>query len=267
MQSARASMVETPLFSGGYHRNFGSNRTNRSHFKPGTPYRLRTTGLLTGRSRYTVSKRKRGYLRTGGYYGFPTGGELKFIDAFLGATNCVTGGTVFGIMPAIAIGTGENDRIGRQIMIRRFHLRFLIKLQDTTNPLNTTNTVRCLFVMDRQVNGATPAVSDILNISDWQSFNNLANSHRFRILSDKLYTINCTAGGYTGTSDIGFAKSMHGSISLPKMAQCPIEYSANTGVISEIRSCGFWFLVIAEKSISTTIEWASRWRFSDALHR
>ena len=78
-------------------------------------------------------------------------------------------------------------------------------------------TVRCLFVMDRQVNGATPAVSDILNISDWQSFNNLANSHRFRILSDKLYTINCTAGGYTGTSDIGFAKSMHGSISLPKM--------------------------------------------------
>ena len=50
--------------------------------------------------------------------------------------------------------------------------------------------MRVMLYHDKQANGATAAVLDILESADYQSFNNLVNSGRFRILMDRTYAMN-----------------------------------------------------------------------------
>ena len=117
-----------------------------------------------------------------------------------------------------------------------------------------------IVFIDRQANGTAATVTDILETQQYNSFNNLANSSRFRILYDKRHdmsymnTTNASNDDVDGTSISG---SFFANVNLP------IEFSSTTGVIGEIRSNNIGLLLISQ-SEQGYLEGRVRVRFSDA---
>lgn len=194
-----------------------------------------------------------GFTRTGGFFGrFGRGGELKFLDQDIDDAAIATGGTVFlngsteASLLRIPEGNGESERIGRKVTVRSINWRFDITLPElvaqATPPAG--DTVRVILYLDKQANGAAAATTDILETNDYQSFNNLANSKRFRTLMDRTYAINWDVGiGITASSDY---QSKRISDTFFKKVNIPIEYdnTATTGALATIRSNNINMLIL-----------------------
>ncbi len=89
----------------------------------------------------------------------------------------------------------------------------------------------------------------ILDVSDFQSFNNLANSGRYRTLMDRTYDIQRTAAEGNGTTyqygEVMISDSFYSKCNIP------LEYSAGVGVIGELRSSNIGVLLISKSGLST----------------
>ncbi len=223
------------------------------------------------RSRYLGGRRKgrygvhRGYTRTSGYYGRFAGpsGELKFHDINIDDAVIAANGTIAeDSCVGIAQGTTESERIGRRASIRSINWRFSIALllqANTATPL--TDTVRVILYLDKQCNGATAAVTDILEDDDYQSFNNLANKSRFRTLMDRTYSFEPpAASGADATAEWGPLKIDE---TFYKQCNIPIEWDSTTGAITEVRSNNIGVLLLSSSGVCT-FNSAMRLRFSDS---
>ncbi len=203
-------------------------------------------------------------MRISGYYGrynVPVikRGEFKFHDVAMDDANISTTGTILqDSVNLIAQGTTESTRIGRKCNIRNIHWRYTIQ-KDAESVLGGDDVVRVILYLDKQANGAAAAVLDILETADYQSFYNLANSNRFRILMDKTWDMNAHAGGGNGTAVDSFAFSR--STQFRKNCNIPIEFSSTTGALTEIRSNNIGVLTISERA-STNFESNMRLRFT-----
>lgn len=205
----------------------------------------------------------RGTARTSGYYGrfAPLGTELKFYDQGAGPTTASSSGTIASSsLVTVASGTGESQRVGRKITLASIHLRVVASLNATTTASNTDDGLRVIVYWDKQCNGATATVTDILETADYLSFNNLSNKNRFSILADKMVDVSATAGAYNGSlnqfATHAVTKSMH------LRCRLPIEFSSTTGAISEIRSNNIGLLVISDNG-QIQYRYQSRVRFGD----
>lgn len=197
-----------------------------------------------------------GRTRTTGYYGRYTGRsqELKFFDKTHIIDLTDLGGTVKNDIMEISAGTGENQRIGRKLTLRHLNMRYTIK-----NEGSTMNTVRVIVILDKQCNGTGITVPDFLQTEDYQSFNNLANSNRFKTLHDRMHTVPSqgvsTAIGKL--SDELYIKDLN----------VPVEYSGTTGGLTEIKSANISMLVIPDKAstnLSLRFNSTTRLRYSDS---
>ncbi len=190
-------------------------------------------------------------------------GELKFHDLDIDDSVIAAGGNIAeDSVLTIAQGTSESQRIGRKLILKSIGWRFFITLISTSVPADTSDVVRVILYLDKQANGATAAVTDILETSDFQSFNNLANKSRFRTLMDRTFALSATAGSFDGTNDqFGEFKV---SNTFFKNVNIPIEYdnSLTTGVITTMRSNNIGVLLLSQ---SGTSQFGSkmRLRFSD----
>jgi len=119
-----------------------------------------------------------------------------------------------------------------------------------------------MVVLDKQCNGAAPNVDDILETTDWQSFNNLANKNRFRTLYDKTFVLNPLSASGDGTAnDFG---EYDRAFTFFKKCSIPIEFDSTTGAITEIKSNNLVILAISDTSNTvTTMNSKIRLRFSD----
>ncbi len=187
--------------------------------------------------------------------------ELKFHDVDLDDATISAGGTITNSINLIAQGVTEVDRIGRKCTIRKINWRFTLDLPNTAAVGNTADSVRVLMYLDKQANGATATVTDILESANFHSFNNLANKSRFRTLMDRTYTLESMAGAGNGTSD-SFSKA-HIDDSFYKDVNIPLEFSAGAGVIGEVRSNNIGVLLISLGGVSG-FDSKIRLRFSDA---
>ncbi len=176
--------------------------------------------------------------------GFFASTELKFHDQDVNDPGVAGSGTIFTNASAeasllrIPEGNGASARIGRKITVRQINWRFEIKLAEAdgvANPANDT-TVRVLLYLDKQANGAAAAVTDIVVASNFQSFNNLSNSKRFRTLMDRTYNLNRPSGGGNGTTSDW--AGLRVSDTFFKKVNIPIEYNstATDGSLATIRS-------------------------------
>lgn len=189
-------------------------------------------------------------------------GELKFHDLDIDSTNPVpTAGEITeDSCLGIAQGTGESDRIGRKILVRAINWKFNVTLNATNDSATGFGSIRVILYQDKQTNGATATVTDILESADWQSFNNLSNAGRFIKLMDKTYSLNSTAASGQTASD---ASSGHvRSYTFYKKCILPIEYSAGTGAITELRSNNIGVLAISQAA-RCRLQGKMRIRFSD----
>lgn len=137
----------------------------------------------------------------------------------------------------------------------------LTEANDVVNPENP-DVVRLILYIDKQANGAAvSAVTDILETASWNSFRNLANQQRFQILSDRKFVMNYTNMASDAAGQFSTA-SVYKQIDKYWKVNAPIEFSATTGAIGEIRSNNIGVLAISATGRTQLLS-KVRLRFSD----
>ncbi len=204
--------------------------------------------------------------RVGGYYGrYSVGGrgELKFHDVDLDDAVIAGGGGVTDSINKIAQGVTESQRIGRKCTIKSINWKYRIAIPeiDAAASAEVADGVRVIMYIDKQCNGATAAVTDLLETASVHSFRNLANSGRFVFLLDKLYVMNYTTLASDGAGVVSSAEVTR-EYSFYKKCNLPIEFNSTTGVIAEIRSNNIGVLLIARNGDAGFLS-KIRLRFSD----
>ncbi len=252
-----------------YYRR-GSNRSRyrtqkRSKYRRKRMYAKQIYRRSTARfrrKRGRIYGRQRGRMRISGYYGRYNKGrtsELKFHDiATVDAVIASAASILIDSANEIAQGTSESKRIGRKCTIRSIDWRYALR----KNAAQTTvgdDVVRVILYLDKQCNGATAAVLDILETDDYQSHYNLANRSRFRFLMDKSFALNSTAGGGDGTTDEAYSWTRVGRYH--KRCAIPIEFTSTAGSIAEIRSNNIGILLVSRDGTSQ-LDGLMRLRFS-----
>jgi len=209
----------------------------------------------------------RGYVRPTGFYGRYRAGagdqERKFHDLDVDDAVVATGGTVTHLN-VIAQGVTEATRVGRKCTITHIGWRYTVRLPETVQQASPTagDTVRLMLILDKQANGAIPSVTDVLESAEYQSFNNLANKGRFRVLMDRTIDINylVMASDAASKYDQGQVEQ---SDSFYKKCNITIEYDSTTGAITEVRSNNLLLLAISSQGTASFVS-KLRLRFTDS---
>ncbi len=123
------------------------------------------------------------------------------------------------------------------------------------------DSIRVIMYQDRQCNGATAAVTDILESADWQSFNNLSNKSRFRTLMDRSYQLNFQTLASDGAGLVSSGNFVMEDTFFKK-CNIPIEFDSTTGALTEIRSNNIGILLISQNG-QVAFTSKIRLRFSD----
>jgi len=224
------------------------------------------------RTVYNRRIRQNGFIRRAGFYRESNGftlqhkQELKFLDSAIFADPILTTGTIFESLNNVSQGTGENQRIGRNIMIKKIMIQGQIHLSLQTLLQNSHDVVRIIVYLDKQANGTPAVVSDILETANMNSFRNLANSKRFTFLTDKKTTLN-SMSSVTG-NEIPPVPQTFATMAVIKQwqvfinANIPIEFDSTTGATSEIRSNNIGVLVISRDPSRTRFNFTVRIRFT-----
>lgn len=152
-------------------------------------------------------------------------------------------------MVEISQGVGESQRIGKECVIRKIHLRGQWSL-----PNGTTSNERCrlMFILDTQCNGATATVGNVLETADIDSFLNLENTKRFKILYDRTVTLNAQAN-VSATNTYPITKNVKWN----KMCNIKINWSSTTGAIAELCCNNIFCMAISESGVGV---FAGRYR-------
>ncbi len=200
--------------------------------------------------------------------------ELKFYDLDIDDAAITAGGVIQtptnpgpaaaqASVNGIKQGVGEKERIGRKCVIRSIGWRYRLTLPEVDAVANpgAGDTVRVIVYLDKQANGAAATVTGILETGDFQSFNNLANKGRFRILMDKVVTLSYLALASDNAAVVS-SPGVRRSYSWFKDCNIRIEFDNTTGALSEIRSNNVGILLVGETSVAG-FESKMRLRFSD----
>lgn len=227
------------------------------------PYRRRRTPLKRKR-RY--NKRRTGMTRRVGNYGrYGIAGELKFHDLDVDASPTLLIGAVTDSINLIAQSTTESTRIGRKVTIKSIAWDYDITLPATVQVAvpAKNDIVRVILFCDKQCNGATATVTDVLQTEDFHAFYNLVNKGRFKILMDKRHVINHESLASNAT-DL-FSQAQTGKhFNRTFRMNTPIEFNNafSDGRIITIRSNNFGVLIISDEGIAH-FHSKFRVRFSD----
>ncbi len=224
-------------------------------YQPRVAKRARTTAFRAGRD------------RVGGFYGRYAGrsGELKFHDVDLDDAVVAGSGTVTDSINKIAQGVTESQRVGRKCTLKAINWRYQLAIDevvDNATPAQS-DSVRIILYLDKQCNGATAAVTDILESDDFQSFRNLANSGRFVVLMDRVHTMNELTLTSTQNADTFDSAQLFIDRQFYKKCNIPLEFSSTTGAITEIRSNNIGVLLVGLNNVARFGS-KFRLRFSDS---
>ncbi len=194
--------------------------------------------------------------------------ELKFLDVdWDEAAANQSAGVISNTSSLVFIGQGvtESTRIGRKAVIKNIGWRGQLQLNgtDASATIQIAQTVRLMLVQDTQCNGAAPTVTGVggvLASANYQAFNNLVNKGRFRVLMDKVVTLNPQAGAGNGTAND--TSSVQENFTWFKACDIPIEYSGVTdpSVIADIRTNNI-FGILINSGTGSVVQMDSKLRF------
>ncbi len=153
----------------------------------------------------------------------------------------------------IAQGATESERIGRKCTIKAINWRYDVSIPESVDAATPVNgdVVRVIVYLDKQCNGATAAVTDIVETANYQTFNNLANKSRFRILMDAQHTLNPLTLTSTQNADTFDSCEVRQSGTFFKKCHIPLEFDGVTGAITEIRSNNVGVLLLGKTGVAT----------------
>lgn len=110
--------------------------------------------------------------------------ETKYFDITNQTVSPVTTAGAITCLNVIAGGSDFNQRIGRQMLLKKLLFRGEVSYTAATSSNGTAT--RVILLYDRQSDSATPAVTDVLVTADILSFPNTNNRDRFQILYDSV---------------------------------------------------------------------------------
>ncbi len=185
-------------------------------------------------------------------------GEKKFLDTAVDLAIGATAGLIEDSIVHVAQGTAEDERIGRNITVTNIHINALPFLN--AHATVASDIGRYILYIDHQCNGATAAVTDILEAATVLRHRNLANNTRFTILLDKKTVLTSTVRDTVNNLD----EEAYGFFDFhwydPKGIK--IEYNAVLGAIAEIRQNNIGVLWINEKG-NMSVKSMVRIRYTD----
>lgn len=211
----------------------------------------------------TTFKKARSTKRGGAIQRVAVVGERKFFDTTRTSfAPAVTGDIANLSLNLIPQGVTESERVGRKCTITKVMLRGRIDMNTTAVAADTATIMRLIIYEDKQANGQTATVTDILETATEASFNNLSNSQRFRILMDSRMPTQCPSGSGRGSTDtLSYGENVV-PIFFAKDVKIPIEFSSTAGVIGEIRSSNIGVLAIQSQALAN-LSYVARVRYSD----
>lgn len=188
--------------------------------------------------------------------------ELKFKDTTKAQTALASAGTIFNdTLIGMVEGNTDSTRIGNRITAKSVMLRGTAKMAATAAATDTSQTVRIIVYLDRQANGATAAVGDILASADYRSFNNLDNSDRFRTLAEEVIDMHLSGATPSGAAYTYGETSK--SFFLKAKLNLDIKYKGNAGSVADLASNNIGVLVISETDAIGTVGYIARVRYTD----
>lgn len=226
------------------------------------------------RQRFTIPYRSKGYLRTGGAYGrFGGPGmgfrELKWHD-FEFLHNIISiAGEVEESVNKVQQGTGQSQRVGNRMLVKSVSAKFRVQRILDRNLLDTgmaPASLRIIVYIDKQCNGATATVSDLLEDTTHpvQSYYEMDHVKRFRILLDKVIPLNHTNLVWDANTSKVIRPGEEKWCYLNKRLALPIVFSSTTGAITEIQSNNIGFMTVCnENDQIVRVEGTFRLRFLD----
>lgn len=208
-------------------------------------------------SRWNAAAWKTGYRTQGklrrvgayGRYNRGLGGELKWKDFAVTVDPLATVGSITDSLVVISQGTGGSQRLGRKAVIKSIALKGVFKLDDKAATDATSHVFRIIIYVDKQTNGATAAVLDLLTTAAFNSFRSLDNTGRFRVLMDKTFVMNKEATLKQDDAPYTFSKEK--ICNWFKRMNLPIVYDSTDGTIDEQCCNNIGMLIICNSAVST----------------
>lgn len=161
----------------------------------------------------------------------------------------------------IVQGTGDGNRTGNFVQVKGIWLRFICTLP-TGTPYST---YRVVVFTDRQTNGSTPAITDVLEtatggIGAGYNDDNVTKvgGARFRVIRDKWFAVNSGVGASDATS-----ASQGKAFQMYLKGPFTVHYKANAGAITDIVS-GEIFVATLANGTNASIQCQVQIMFVDA---
>lgn len=144
--------------------------------------------------------------------------ESKYFDSFLAATNiqestdwtgCELNPATLNTLVVPQEGSDINNRIGRKIAIYRLSIRGVIRCAPSPDQADVLSppAIRLILFIDEQTNGTQVQAETLMAAPGsatvplcFNTFQNLANLGRFRVLKDKTYRSGVIGVGTDGAS-------------------------------------------------------------------
>jgi len=174
--------------------------------------------------------------------------EFKYIDTNSSVTSVASMAPI--LLNGCIQGDSATQREGSTIRPKSVDLRY----QLTYNATSVQNTVRVMVIIDRQPNGATYSMVDLLSTNAVDSPRNLDYRRRFKILYDKVH---CIAAN-SNPQDYG-----HFHL---KFKDLHTQYfnATNTGGIGDISTNAISLIAFSDQPINgPTFNYYTRVRFLD----
>ncbi len=224
----------------------------------------------TGRGAYGKGYRKyrryggKGFTRNVGYYGrynANPGRELKFFDGTRAIASATEAGVIYDdSLNHIVQGVAEQQRIGRKVTITKLSMRGLVKLPAQANGDDAFNRIRIIIYQDKQTNGATAAVTDLLDTADIDSFRNLENSGRFNFFYDKTITFMPPNAYFDSVAAQRRVNEIGKNWRFNKDCNIPVIFNSTTGAITEMPTNNIGIMAICGTFATVAPQFQYKWR-------
>ena len=198
---------------------------------------------------------------------------MKARDEF---TSLISGGNALAktqdALPDVVAGTERDERIGRQIFVKRFDVKGRLTLPSAAADNQVVFQVKLCLVLDRQANKLLASSADIYQdanspaaiTEEYLRFRNLGNTNRFRVLWTKEWNVQCnTAGTAPLRSDAGRLFKEFSAMNLK------IEYDSTTSgsFTTRTQNSLLWYWIWDATDVGTSapvLEVYTRIRFTDS---
>lgn len=225
-------------------------------------YSRRRKGFRTARrylrGGYARPSRRTNPARTLGLWNGRSRDELKVTDTAT-VVAAVTQAGVVSLLNGTATGTDYTNRTGRKMITKSVLIRLFIN----TNLVSAQqgDVVRVIIFVDKQSNGALPAVADVLNTATYAEPMNLNNRDRFIIIRDTIFTMSpavYAAAALTAGAPVTRMAKHYKKVSFETI------FSGTTNGIASIASGSLCILYISQFASVSTITYNVRTRFIDS---